>query len=512
MTAGDVQWMTAGSGILHQEMPKGDPQGRMHGFQLWANLPSSLKMTDPRYQDIPSSAIPEVTEDDGTKARIICGEFWGKKGPVEGVAADPNYIDVSVPPGKRKRLKVETTRNAFAYVFAGSGTFRDASDPQAVLTESGADPNAPPVYDARTTRSCSSTAATKSRSRPARGHPLPARLRQADRGARRLVRPHRDEHAGAAPPGHDRTLAEGADRIVAHAGLALGADLQCPLPFLAAEYCHDFEDAASRDEFHNLLAKASAVFQIEGSRAREDESYERVGRMVVEQSDLLIAIWDGEPAAGRGGTTQIVEEALAQHTPVVWLNASEPKDPCILRADKSGKRQTCALDELKPILAARFSDREDSENSFNFSHAYFAEKQPNFDPGRIFRIFRDLVARGRLRLDRGAFRISRNRRATMGEDDCQLPRPARRRAPLPARPALPPLWLGRRTVYLLCRSSSLELAGDQPHGCILCPGSHGGLRLRTTRHRPRQNSRAYRVFSNRHHSRHYLARPPETLA
>ncbi len=91
MTAGDVQWMTAGSGILHQEMPKGDKVGRMHGFQLWANLPSSLKMTDPRYQDIPSTAIPEVTDDDGTHVRIICGEFWGKKGPVEGVAADPSY-------------------------------------------------------------------------------------------------------------------------------------------------------------------------------------------------------------------------------------------------------------------------------------------------------------------------------------------------------------------------------------------------------------------------------------
>src|SRR5260221_12950344 len=88
--AGDVQWMTAGSGILHQEMPKGDSHGRMHGFQLWANLPASLKMTDPRYQDVPASAIPEVTDDDGTRVRIICGEFWGKKGPVEGVAADQN--------------------------------------------------------------------------------------------------------------------------------------------------------------------------------------------------------------------------------------------------------------------------------------------------------------------------------------------------------------------------------------------------------------------------------------
>jgi redox-sensitive bicupin YhaK (pirin superfamily) len=147
MSAGDVQWMTAGSGILHQEMPKGDPRGRMHGFQLWANLPSSLKMTDPRYQDILSSAIPEVTDDDGTRARVICGEFWGKRGPVEGVAADPNYLDISVPPNRKKRLKVETTRNAFAYVFAGSGNFRDSSDPRAVLTEQAADPDAVPVYD-----------------------------------------------------------------------------------------------------------------------------------------------------------------------------------------------------------------------------------------------------------------------------------------------------------------------------------------------------------------------------
>jgi len=149
MTAGDVQWMTAGSGILHQEMPSGDAKGRMHGFQLWANLPAALKMTDPRYQDIPAAAIPEVTEDDGSKARVICGEFWGKRGPVEGVAADPRYVDISIPPNKTKRIKVETTRNAFAYVFAGAGTFQDASTPQAVLTESAVDPNAAPVYDAK---------------------------------------------------------------------------------------------------------------------------------------------------------------------------------------------------------------------------------------------------------------------------------------------------------------------------------------------------------------------------
>jgi redox-sensitive bicupin YhaK (pirin superfamily) len=147
MGAGDVQWMTAGSGILHQEMPSGDAQGRMHGFQLWANLPASHKMTDPRYQDIPSAAIPEITDDDGTHVRVISGEFWGKRGPVEGVAADPAYLDISVEPNKRKRLKVEVTRNAFAYVFTGSGTFRDASEPGPVLTESAAEPNAAPVYD-----------------------------------------------------------------------------------------------------------------------------------------------------------------------------------------------------------------------------------------------------------------------------------------------------------------------------------------------------------------------------
>jgi hypothetical protein len=135
MGAGDVQWMTAGSGILHQEMPKGDAQGRMHGFQLWANLPSSLKMTAPRYQDIPAKEIPEIVDDDGTRVRVITGEFWGKTGPVEGVAADPRYLDVFVPPGKRKVLPVEVDRHAFAYVFEGSGTFGSASQPFGVLTE-----------------------------------------------------------------------------------------------------------------------------------------------------------------------------------------------------------------------------------------------------------------------------------------------------------------------------------------------------------------------------------------
>ena len=133
--AGDVQWMTAGRGILHQEMPQGDTRGRMHGFQLWANLPSTHKMTAPRYQDIKAADIPEIVDDDGTRVRIVCCDFWGKRGPVEGVAADPRYLDVWVPAGQRKTLPVEVERHAFAYVFEGSGNFRSASQPFGVLTE-----------------------------------------------------------------------------------------------------------------------------------------------------------------------------------------------------------------------------------------------------------------------------------------------------------------------------------------------------------------------------------------
>lgn len=135
LTTGDVQWMTTGSGIIHQEMPHGDPQGRMHGFQLWANLPSSLKMTTPRYQDVSSADIPEVIDDDGTTVRVICGSFWGATGPVDGIAAEPNYVDVFIPPNLQKVLPVETSRHAFAYVFDGSGKFRHASEPREVATE-----------------------------------------------------------------------------------------------------------------------------------------------------------------------------------------------------------------------------------------------------------------------------------------------------------------------------------------------------------------------------------------
>jgi quercetin 2,3-dioxygenase len=148
---GDVQWMTAGSGIIHQEMPKGDKDGQMHGFQLWANLPSSLKMTPPRYQGVTAAEIPVVMEDDGTQVRIVCGSFAGKKGPVEGVAADPIYLDVAIPSGQKKTLPLERTRNAFAYVFSGDGKFCNASGPLAVPTEGikWADTNPPQDADNR---------------------------------------------------------------------------------------------------------------------------------------------------------------------------------------------------------------------------------------------------------------------------------------------------------------------------------------------------------------------------
>ncbi|MDB9817574.1 pirin family protein [Amylibacter sp.] len=133
--AGDIQWMTSGSGILHQEMPKGNLKGQMHGFQLWANLPSELKMTDPRYQDVNSSEIPEIFEDDGTRVKVIVGSFWGKTGPVDGIAADPQYLDIYVPPGVKKTFPVDTYRKTFAYIFDGSGAFDSASKPTGILLE-----------------------------------------------------------------------------------------------------------------------------------------------------------------------------------------------------------------------------------------------------------------------------------------------------------------------------------------------------------------------------------------
>lgn len=132
---GSVQWMTAGSGILHQEMPKGDTTGRMHGFQLWANLPASLKMSSPRYQDIAGNEITELQEDDGTVIRVVVGSWRGKQGPIDGIAADPQYLDISMPADTRKTIPIDAYRNAFAYVFQGNASFRGASQPVGVKVE-----------------------------------------------------------------------------------------------------------------------------------------------------------------------------------------------------------------------------------------------------------------------------------------------------------------------------------------------------------------------------------------
>jgi redox-sensitive bicupin YhaK (pirin superfamily) len=128
IAAGDIQWMTAGSGIIHQEMPTGDSQGRMYGFQLWANLPASLKMTDPRYQGVTAAEVPVVTDDDGAQIRVVCGRYRNTTGPVNGVAADPMYLDVSIPAGKTKSFPVDAGRNAFAYVFEGNGKFSGSTE------------------------------------------------------------------------------------------------------------------------------------------------------------------------------------------------------------------------------------------------------------------------------------------------------------------------------------------------------------------------------------------------
>jgi len=135
ISAGDIQWMTAGSGIIHQEMPQGDAAGRMYGFQLWANLPASLKMTAPRYQGILAADVPLVRDEDGMEVRIVCGRFGNTTGPVEGIAANPSYLDVSIPAGRTKTFPVDVTHNAFAYVFSGNGKFGDPPAPSSVVAE-----------------------------------------------------------------------------------------------------------------------------------------------------------------------------------------------------------------------------------------------------------------------------------------------------------------------------------------------------------------------------------------
>lgn len=135
ISAGDVQWMTAGNGILHQEMPKGSSDGRMYGFQLWANLPRVNKMMNPRYQDVKNAHIPTVTLEGGVTARVICGEVEGVRGPVENIVIDPRYLDVTVPARTRFTLPTPPGHAVFAYVFEGKAAFCEEQDPFAYERE-----------------------------------------------------------------------------------------------------------------------------------------------------------------------------------------------------------------------------------------------------------------------------------------------------------------------------------------------------------------------------------------
>lgn len=123
ISGGDVQWMTAGSGIIHQEMPKGNSKGQMLGFQLWANLPAHSKMMDPRYRGIRKNEIPIVLTQDGAQVRIICGEINGTKGPVQDIVTDPEYMDVELPAGKSFTHIVKDGHTVFAYVIDGEAFF-----------------------------------------------------------------------------------------------------------------------------------------------------------------------------------------------------------------------------------------------------------------------------------------------------------------------------------------------------------------------------------------------------
>jgi redox-sensitive bicupin YhaK (pirin superfamily) len=141
---GDVQWMTAGSGIIHQEMPKGDPDGAMYGFQLWANLPAADKMMDPRYRGIAAAEIPEVTDAGGARIKIVAGTAGGVRGPVRDVVTSPEYLDVTLPPGKTFTHRTPRGHTVLAYVIGGQGVFgadgegeRPVADRHLVLFEDG---------------------------------------------------------------------------------------------------------------------------------------------------------------------------------------------------------------------------------------------------------------------------------------------------------------------------------------------------------------------------------------
>lgn len=201
-------------------------------------------------------------------------------------------------------------------------------------------------------------------------------------------------------------LAEGADRLVAQEGVAMNLDLQCPLPFERDEYERDFKTAESRAEYRELLAKATAVLELDGAREtamREKESYEAVGRMVLKQCDILIAIWDGRRAEDKGGTGQIVDEALLMETPTLWIRSRAPHRACLLGREGDGRILELALDHLPKRVEQMLLPPSPSHTDLR--KKYFAETQPSSPFGIVFTLFSNLITlnwkalRPRLRLE-----------------------------------------------------------------------------------------------------------------
>jgi len=195
---------------------------------------------------------------------------------------------------------------------------------------------------------------------------LPAReTRRIERQCREMIRAIRDAAtaSGHAPPLHIvSALAEGSDRIVAEVGLALGASLECLLPFAASEYARDFASAKSRATFQALLTRASSVLELAGNRNDEGAAYEAVGRAVLERADALIAVWDGDDAAGRGGTAQMVAEASARHLPIIWIHAAKNASPMLLGGPAEA-RTPQPIDLLRSWLSTGARPRPNGKKS-----------------------------------------------------------------------------------------------------------------------------------------------------
>ncbi|HSC34621.1 MAG TPA: DUF4231 domain-containing protein [Thermodesulfobacteriota bacterium] len=209
-------------------------------------------------------------------------------------------------------------------------------------------------------------------------------------------------------------LADGADTLVAEEALAEGFELQCALPFARQEYEKDFTDGESLGKYRTLLGAATSILELDGSRATteaENESYQTVGRMVLAQSDVLIAIWDGEDAKGKGGTGQIVKESLVSEIPVVWINSVAPHDIMVLMGGEYEGYRKVGLRELelrlKRVLKPEHPKKPD------LSRSYFNEKQPVWTWGFIFEAFCDIFAGDRI--DTGGARVGNFNEASEAE-------------------------------------------------------------------------------------------------